>query len=851
MDPARFQRVQELFLTLADLPAQERRRKLDLECAADSELRAAVQALLDADNAHSPLLDQPLASVAASVLTSPDLPRRIGPYEIHEPVGEGGMGVVYRATHTGLGTQAAIKILRDAWLSPARRERFAREQHTLAQLDHPAIARIFDADTLPDGTPWFAMELVHGLPLTEYCQRHATNLHHRLSLLRSVAEAVQFAHAHAIIHRDLKPSNILVRPGGQVCLLDFGIAAHIDESGLSIDHTRTGLRLMTPAYAAPEQVRGLRTGAYTDVYALGALLHELLTGQPPFDLASRTPGEASDLIAQSEPPRPSRRARDLGLASAASAAAWRDLDLLTLKAMHKDPARRYSTAEAFARDLDRFLRLQPLEASPDRWSYRAGMFARRHARALSAAALISVAAIAFAGFFTFRLAAARSQAREEAARTERIQRFMLDLFHGGDPDSGPPGALRVVQLLDRGARQARSLDAEPRIQAELFLTLGSLYLKQGGLDQASELLNLARTRREALDGPSHPETARVLLALAELLAAQARFDAAESLIRQARSIQTLALPPSHPAHARALSALGKVLSDRGRYAEAIRVLESASRAAAPADAPGILFELANAEFYAGHYPRAEELNRRALPLFRQSLGEGHPTVADVLINLGAVRAEQGDPAGAAQRYREALRITEAWFGPDHPKTASQLTMLGRVLVRLQQSAEAMALLRRAIAIQERHFGINHPRVASALNEIGTLSRSLGRIDDADAAYRRAARIWREAHGPEHYLNGIASSNLASIALDRGRLADAESHMRAALAVFIAATGPTHSNSGIARLKLGRVLLRAGKFADAERELRAGLAILEPQMQPDSPWLEAARKDLAALPAARR
>lgn len=846
MDPARYQRIQHLFQTLADVAGPERAHRLDRECAGDPDLRAAVEAMLDADGAGAAMLDLPLATVAASVLGAAETPRQIGHYQLHDVLGEGGMGVVYRATRTDVGGVVAVKILRDAWLSPARRERFAREQRTLAQLSHPAIARLYEAGALADGTPWFAMEFVDGLPLTDYCRRHACGLEERLELIRRVAEAVQFAHSHAVIHRDLKPSNILVRPDGSVCLLDFGIAKQMDDAGAPADHTRTGLRLMTPAYAAPEQVRGEPAGAYTDVYALGVLLYELLAGQPPFDLSNRTPGEAGELIATAEPARPSRAARPPA-GVVASPAAWRDLDVLILKAMRKVPARRYPTAEALGRDIGRFLRLEPLEASPDRWSYRAGKFVRRHRRALTAASLVVVTITALAGFFTYRLAEARNQARAEAARTQRIQRFMLNLFQGGDDAAGPPEALRVAELLDQGAREARQLEAEPAIQAELYLTLGSLSLKQGRLEAAQELLELARARREALLGPRHPETARTLIALGELRAAQARFDEAESLIRTAYDINTAALPPADPAQARALAALGKVLSERGRYPDAIRVLEKAVRAATGEDRPDMLYELANAEFYAGHYPRAEELNRRVLPLYRQARGDGHPSVADVIVNLGAVRSEMGDFAGAAGHYREALRITQAWYGADHPKTASNLTMLGRALVRLDEAGEALAALERAIAIQERHFGANHPRVASALNETATLARSLGRLDEAETAYRRAGRIWRETHGPHHYLNGVAASNLASVALDRGRLTEAEALMRDALAIFVAATGPNHSNSGIARLKLGRVLLRGGKHRAADRELRAGLAILEPQMAPNSPWLEAGRKDLAALP----
>src|SRR5688500_18568620 len=252
------------------------------------------------------------------------------------------MGVVYLAERADLGSVAAIKVLRDAWLSPARRERFAAEQRTLAQLNHPSIARLYDADTLPDGTPWFVMEYVEGVPLTAYCETHASTVADRLRLFRDVCTAVLHAHRHAIIHRDLKPSNILVSEDAKVKLLDFGIAKQLES--LDADQTRTGLRAMTPAYAAPEQVRAGRLGIHTDVYSLGVVLYELLSGRLPFDLADKTPSEVERIIVEQEPERPSAAARrtpalPVGTTRAHSASRpqWADLDVLCLTAMHKDP----------------------------------------------------------------------------------------------------------------------------------------------------------------------------------------------------------------------------------------------------------------------------------------------------------------------------------------------------------------------------------------------------------------------------------------------------------------------------------------------------------------------------------
>src|SRR5688572_3584109 len=303
-------------------------------------------------------------------------------------LGEGGMGVVYLAERGDLGSKAAIKIRRDAWLSPARRERFAVEQRTLAQLNHPSIARLYDADTLPDGTPWFVMEYVEGVPLTAFCDTHASTIPERLRLFRDVCEAVQHAHRHAIIHRDLKPSNILVTQDGTGKLLDFGIAKQL-ESLEGSEVTRTGLRPMTPAYAAPEQVSAGRLGIHTDVYSLGVVLYELLVGRLPFDVAQTTPSELERLIVEQEPERPSVAARRTpalpvgsSRAQSASKPQWADLDVLCLTAMHKDPARRYASVEALIRDVDHYLTGEPLEARPDSLRYRTSKFVRRNMTAV-------------------------------------------------------------------------------------------------------------------------------------------------------------------------------------------------------------------------------------------------------------------------------------------------------------------------------------------------------------------------------------------------------------------------------------------------------------------------------------
>ncbi len=375
--------MQALFHGALDLPEAERSPFLKTSCTDDQSLMDEVLAMLEEDSSTTSLLNRDIAQVAKQVLGDGAHAafREFGPYRIKSVLGEGGMGVVYLAEREDLGIQVAIKILRDAWLSPARRERFASEQRTLAQLNHPSIARLYDADTWPDGTPWFVMEYVDGLRLTDYCSQHKCSIEELIQLFREVCGAVQYAHQHSVIHRDLKPSNILVKSDGSVRLLDFGIAKHIDTMVKPVDRTGTGVRLMTPAYAAPEQIRGESAGIHTDVYSLGVILYELLSGRLPFDVSQMTPSEMAATITTATPAKPSSVARSTGTRTAS----WNDLDVLCLTAMHKDPKRRYQSVEAFVRDLDHYLKHEPLEARPDSLRYTAGMFVRRNWQAVCAA----------------------------------------------------------------------------------------------------------------------------------------------------------------------------------------------------------------------------------------------------------------------------------------------------------------------------------------------------------------------------------------------------------------------------------------------------------------------------------
>jgi serine/threonine-protein kinase len=869
-NPERWAHIQRIFHEVADLPAGDRTRALENACNGDDGLKDAVRQLLEQDARADSIVDCDVNAVAERLLhaspTGGDSPGgsdaeaattvgatgAFGPYRVIRMLGAGGMGVVYLGERKDVGQLVAIKVLRDVWVSPAGRVRFAGEQRALARLNHPAIAKLHDADALPDGTPWFAMEYVEGVSLTRYCREKSVDLRERLRLFRDVCDAVLHAHQHLVIHRDLKPSNILVSPSGAVKLLDFGIAKQLETLDVPADRTSTLLRLMTPNYAAPEQLAYGDVGIPSDIYSLGVILYELLTDRLPFDFSAMSPLEAQAAAAQREPAKPSLAARETRQATLTGKAAWDDLDVLCLTAMHKDPQRRYRSVEALLRDVAHFDHGEPLEARPDSLRYRTGKFVRRNARRLAATAAILAAAAGLTGFYTVRLNRANAEAREEATRTARIQQFMLNLFDAGETDAAPANDLRVITLVDRGVQEARGLDGEPAIQAALYQTLGSLYQRLGNYDRADSLLQSALDERRRLSGSEDRDSLDSLVALGLLRIDQAKLDDAEHLATQALDTAHRTLPASDRLVARATAALGKVLEERGNYdraipqlTEAVRLYSASSESAQ--DLSAVLSELADAHFYAGHLETSEALNKRALDLDRRIHGPQHPNVGDDLLNLGAIASNREQYEEATRYYREALDIMEGWYGEKHPQTASAQTILAQGLTFLGRYDEAAPLFTRALVTQESVYGPVNRHVSFVLNELGQLEMRRNNLDAAEQALARALTINRELYGSQHFRVANSLANLGGVYFARDQFPRAEELLRQAVDVFTATLTADHVNTAIAEIKLGRTLSREHRYREAEDYLQRGLAVVQKQSKPPASWVKTATEELALLP----
>lgn len=846
--------AQRIFLDVVELEETERERALVVACHGDGELAAKVRALLAADARGHPMLDEDVGVLAGELLDGsvPHL-TNVGPFRLTGVLGRGGMGVVYRAERPDLRQTVAIKILRDAALSPMRRDRFLNEQRLLAGLVHPLVARLYDAGVLDDGTPYFVMELVEGRTLDAYCAAERLGVAERLAIFRDVCEAVGFAHGHAVIHRDLKPSNILVDADGRPKLLDFGIAKQLE--GLDAgSETRTGMRLMTPAYAAPEQLTGETVGVRTDVYALGVILYELLTGTPPFALASLTPGQAERVVLEQTPRAPSDLKGEPGGegpppdAASLPASSWRDLDTLVRTAMHRDPARRYASVEALIRDIDHFRNKEPLEAHPDSWSYRTGAFLRRNRRSVALTAALAVGLVSIAGFYGWRLAVARDAALDEAARTRRVLAFTQELFRGWDEAAGPADTLRVITLLDRGVREAGLLDQDPAAQAETFLTLGGIFGQLGRFERADSMLDVALELRRRASPPNPRLEGEAVAALGELRVTEGRYADAEGLLREALLAQESARPADPTAIAVTMTSLGAALEGLGRYDEATDVLSDAiarleQRSDSSAELSAALAALAATRFYAEDLDGSDSLNLRALAIDRRLHGDGHPTLADSYINLGVAEVRRGRYAEGETYFRDAVRIFESYHGPEHPETASALRLLGNDLLFQGRLADAEPLLERALRIQEASLPPLHPRLGNTLGDLAYIRLDQGEYDQAVGLYRRIVDIYRSSNGERHYFVAIALSNLANALGEGGRLDEAEAMFRDVVDRFTETRGADDPDTGIARIKLGSVLAEAGRPADAEPELLAGYDIVRARMAPTVSWLRSARRSL--------
>ncbi|MET0554172.1 MAG: serine/threonine-protein kinase [Vicinamibacteria bacterium] len=852
-----WERAKELFGQALLLPAPDRAAFLGRASADDEPLRRELESLVASLEAAGGFLETSSIGAAADVGTPP---ARVGPYRLLDLVGRGGMGEVYRAVRDDdhFKKVVAVKLVRADVASAFREDRLRAERQMLACLEHPGIARLLDGGAGPDGRPFLVMEFVEGVPLDEYASEHDLDTRSRVALFRSVCAAVQHAHQNLIVHRDLKPANILVTPEGAPKLLDFGVAKLLEDP-LADEATATAFPAMTPAYASPELVRGEPITTASDVYSLGAVLYELLTGVRAHRLTGSTsihaavceivpPRPSSVVQAPPREPRPFRRRSSRAIAS--------DLDAIVMKALRKEPSRRYPTVDALSEDLRRYLEGLPVTAARGTIAYRTVRFVRRNRLALALTA--AVAGLA-AAYVVNDVVQARQQARLRQ-RAERVTALLVEVFKVADPNETRGESVTAREILDQGAaRVDTELADEPEVRAELLHTLGRVHERLGLYAKAASLHERGLATRRAVLGARHPEVAESLASAGEALYRTGDHARGEAYHREALALRrALYGDESLP--------VAESLTDVGRAVYALRVEDPESEALQlaalairrkllPAGDPAIAVNLMYLGFVRrdrGDYDAAEALQRECLAIRRRAFPGASKEVAITLNNIGAVVADKGDYAGADAAFGEALDIRTRIYGPDHPTLATPLVNLAQVRRQRGDAAGAAELLRRAIAITERVHGPAHVRVAPYLSLLGAATCDAGDCAAAEVLQRRALAMTREQWGPRHLLVQTRLAELADTLSARGRWPEAEAALREALDIASSKRPTGEAEYAAIVTALAEARARQGDAAGALAFAHEGLAIRQRLLPPGHPAIAVSESVLgAALGAAGR
>jgi serine/threonine-protein kinase len=863
MRQSRWRRVKEVFHGALEREAGERPAFLDRACAGDGMLRCEVESLLAAEDRPLPWLDGPVFEVAADMLArdpaAPLAGRRLGPWKLLREIGSGGMGTVYLAERAdrAFEQQVAVKLLKRGMDSDDILRRFRQERQILASLDHPNIARLLDGGVTADGASYFVMEHIEGVPIDDYCRRNRLPVEERLELFATVCAAVHSAHRSLVVHCDLKPSNILVTSAGAPKLLDFGIAKLLGSEHVPL-LTATALtrpQMLTPEYASPEHLRGERITTASDVYSLGVLLYALLTGRLPYRFASRAPGEIERVVCEDEPPKPSTavaedtdrgRERDLRRRLAG------DLDTIVLRAMDKDPVRRYGSVEQLAEDLRRHRDGRPVIARKDTWLYRAGKFVKRHRVGTLAAALVAISLLAGIVATSWQAREARAQrekARLQQQAAEQVAGLLAGLLHEADPFGLSGEALTVRELLDQGARQIEgALADQPQVRARMMDTIGVAYMNLGIYDRALPLLDEALASRRRVLGEEAPEVAESLAHLGSLWYEKGDLEAAAPLLRQALSMRSELLGERSPEVAESLDHLGSLLRDAGDYSGAeplVREALALRRELLGEEAPEVATSLHNLALLllkTGEYPEAEDFYRRALELNRRLFGQRHPKVATNLHNLGGVLRLRGEYEDSERCLREALALHRELLGDEHPYAAAVLNTLAVLLKDKGDHPAAERTYREVLDLQRRQLGAEHPAVARTVSNLAASLAGRGEHAAAEPLYREALDLYRRVLGDRHPEVANTLNHLGVLHYDRGDAGGAVSYLRQALELRRELLGPEHPSVAISLLDLGRVLTDRGDLEEAEPLLREGLRIREQKLAADH-WRTANARSL--------
>ena len=808
----RWRFVEGVFHAACALPPEQRDAFLDRVCGDDAQLRADVDSLLDADNSTT-WLGKPIALAAEEVLAERSDPGQplaagttVGPYRILEQIGEGGMGEVYLAEQEQpVRRRVALKLIKLGMDTRQVVARFESERQALAIMNHPNVAKVFDAGSTERGRPYFAMEFVRGVQITEYCDRNRLTTVERLELFMRVCDGVQHAHQKGIIHRDIKPSNVLVqveddRPTAKI--IDFGVAKATDYR-LTDKTVYTGLGMMigTPAYMSPEQAEqsGMDVDTRSDVYSLGVLLYELLVGASPLDaehLAQAGFDEIRRRIQQDEPSRPSTRVSVLSDEGADFVRSRQtdpgtlarslegDLDWITLKALEKDRTRRYQTANALGMDIQRHLRHEPVSAGPPGAAYRLKKFARRHRALIGSAAfaltaLIVGLAVALTGMVQARRE--RARAEQQTATAVAINEFLVrDLLAEAAPENNPVSSeVTVLELLDRAAAKLDgAFEAQPVVGASVRGTVADTYYTLGSYEQAERHWRTAAETLGSTLGEGDGETMNAWSNLAMSIDAQGGSDEAEAIYR--RLLETMDDAAD--------------IESRLRFTVTNNLAESRRRQ--------------------GDFNEAERLHEQNLEARRRVLGPEDEGTLETMNNLAAIYFLQGRLDESETMFVDAWELRKRVLGPEHPLTLITMSNLAVVRKRQGKLAEAEPLLRMAYEADRRIQGAKHPDTLTDMHNLANLLQQQGKYDEASELFEQTIELRREVLGTNHPLVAVSLEGLGMSRADGGDPIAGERAFRAALEIRLATSDVGHPGRIRARLRLGDLLAAEGRAGEA-------------------------------------
>lgn len=783
---------------------------------------------------------------------------RVGTYRLVSRIGLGGMGEVYLAERDD-GTyrqRVAIKLVNEGLYGRLTYGRLRAERQILASLEHPNIARMLDGGTASDGTPYFVMEYVDGTPLDVFCDERRLDVEARLRLFRSICAAVHCAHQNLVVHRDLKPSNILVTADGAVKLLDFGIAKLLDANRAhhTVAVTQASVRLMTPNYASPEQITGVPITTATDIYALGLLLYELLTGKRAFQMPSQHLHDIERIMKTVAVPLPSTailcketpgdagRTRAARIAEARSTTPRRlykqlsgDLDVIVLKALQLEPERRYASVEQFSRDIGSFLDGHPIVAQRDTWVYRSRKFIARHKFAVGASSVIVVLLCGFAAAMYVqaqRIAEQRDRATAEEARAATVSSFLVELFELSDPSRSRGATITAREILDAGARRVNEgLRGQPETQATLLETIGRVYgnlgLYRNAEEAARNVLEL-RTTGAAREG----DVVAALALLGQSLLEQGDYRAAESYLNEAielrRSLRAATVGGVSVSEAELVHQLGRLRQSQGQY-EAAETLYRQSLAMQVGSENGevssVLTDLAQILERKADLPGAITMTRDALAMDEKQLGPDHPQVGIQRYNLAYLLSQQGDLEAAGPLYEQSVAGLTRVLGETHPDTVRVMAGFGRYLQRSGQYAEAEQRLRVALARQIAIRGEEDSEVAYDRVSLALLLEETGNLAGAEAELRTAQQIFAARLPPDHQYLASALTALGRVLAVTGREAEALPLLNRALGIWEAQLPMGHPQIAVTRAALTRARSQAGNRTETVVELQALQSVL--------------------------